>query len=427
MVTDMLDLDISEQIRVITTREKMIRYLDGYSEERMEELDARKTKKPLVKSYMLEHIGHNGQQKNASQLFNRIRIKLEQIDDSLYRVCDISRKKIYVGFLEVLSPRYFVFYTLHHSQEMDKWVKKIVVSSPDLDHIWLSGLTFNVLWERVIQITKPNRYANILFVHESIFDIDINFEESEESMKEEIIHIPVANDDESFEIVERRAAKFRLVDKISVIQKKLKRLQDIYSPLYAISQLRFPSPVGRGGHDFYDYGKVTNRSGNFRDHRAHILYVQRIYDKLMKKTEEKAWYDIYPEKITFPGQFQKFIGAPVTILFSEPLNQKTFDYWIQSTFGRLNNRFRLWGNPIRLGPKKVHVYGIDRHLWKPIFLEITDKRLIAIIPKGTCGNTIHRLICNIQRYIDPAAKAFIGDEEYKNIVEESSQGVSFGS
>jgi hypothetical protein len=23
------------------------------------------------------------------------------------------------------------------------------------------------------------------------------------------------------------------------------------SPLYAISQLRFPSPVGRGGHDFY--------------------------------------------------------------------------------------------------------------------------------------------------------------------------------
>ncbi|MHA1280495.1 MAG: hypothetical protein ACTSQ8_25335 [Candidatus Helarchaeota archaeon] len=422
----MLDLDISKQIKAITTREKMIRYLDGYSEERMEELDARKTKKPLVKSYMLEYVGHTGQQKNAKTLFNRIRIELEQIDDSLYRVRDNLRNNIYVGFLEVLSPRYFVFYTLHHSQEMDKWIKKIVVNSPDLDHIWLSGLTFNVLWERVIQITKPNRYANILFVHESIYDIDNHFEESEDDADEDITHTPVADDEESFEIIERRASKFRLVDKISVIQNKLKQLQDIYSPLYAISQLRFPSPVGKGGHDFYDYGKVTNRSGNFRDHRAHILYVQRIYDKLMKKTEEKAWYDMHPEKITLPGQFQKFIGAPVTILFSEPLNQKTFDYWIQSTFGRLNNRFRLWGNPIRLGPKKVHVYGIDRHLWKPIFLEITDKRLIAIVPKGTCGNTIHRLICNIQRYIDPAAKAFIGNEEYKNIVEESSQGVNFG-
>ena len=114
-----------------------------------------------------------------------------------------------------------------------------------------------------------------------------------------------------------------------------------------------------------------------------------------------------------PGQFQKLIGAPVSIIFNESLSKETFDYWIKSTFGRVNNRFRLWGNPIILGPKKVHVYGVDKHLWKPIFLELTDKHLIAIVPKGTCGNTIHRLICNIQRYIDPAAKAYIGDMEYK--------------
>ena len=122
---------------------------------------------------------------------------------------------------------------------------------------------------------------------------------------------------------------------------------------------------------------------------------------------------MYKETVTMPGQFQKLIGAPVSIIFNEPLSKETFDYWIKSTFGRVNNRFRLWGNPIILGPKKVHVYGVDKHLWKPIFLELTDKHLIAIVPKGTCGNTIHRLICNIQRYIDPAAKAYIGDMEYK--------------
>ncbi|MFZ5989401.1 MAG: hypothetical protein ACOYWZ_20080 [Bacillota bacterium] len=116
----------------------------------------------------------------------------------------------------------------------------------------------------------------------------------------------------------------------------------------------------------------------------------------------------------FTGQFQKLIGSPVTIKFKEPLSKETFDHWINSIFGRINEpRFKLWGNPIFLGPKKIHVYGVDRHLWKSIFLELTDKHLIAIVPKGTCGNTIHRLICNIQRYIDPAAKAYIGDIEYK--------------
>jgi len=145
----------------------------------------------------------------------------------------------------------------------------------------------------------------------------------------------------------------------------------------------------------------------------------KILIGLVKKTYYKARYSIHKETVTIPGQFQKLIGIPVIIKFEKPLSKETFDYWIKSIFGRTNNRFRLWGNPIILGPKKIHVYGVDKHLWKPIFIELTDKHLIAIVPKGTCGNTIHRLICNIQRYIDPAAKAYIGDIEYKSMIKQS--------
>jgi hypothetical protein len=93
----------------------------------------------------------------------------------------------------------------------------------------------------------------------------------------------------------------------------------------------------------------------------------------------------------------------------------------------MRNRFRLWGNPIRLGPQKIHIYGLDRHLWQPIFIEMTTDHLIAIVPKGTCGNTVHRLITNIQRYIDPAASAYVGDTEYQKMVEASSKGVMYES
>jgi hypothetical protein len=419
----MSDIDISKEIKSITSREKMIRYLDGYSAERMEELDERKIKRPLVKSYMLEHIGDTGRQKKVTDLLAEFGIECQKIDESLYCVVDKRTNGDYMGFLEVLTPRYFVFYTLHPSDKADRWIKNLVLNSPELDHVWLSGLTFNVLWQIVAQISKPHRYVSILFVHESIYQIDSEIYGDED---EEDKEISLSLDEEDvIEVAERRASKFKLVDKISVVQEKLSKLQELYSPLYAISQLRFPSPIGRGGHDFYDNGKVTNRSGNFRDHRSHILYVQKIYDELMRLTEEKAWYSISKETVTIPGQFQKLIGAPVIIKFGEPLSKETFDYWIKSTFGRINNRFRLWGNPIILGPKKVHVYGVDKHLWKPIFIELTDKHLVAIVPKETCGNTIHRLICNIQRYIDPAAKAYIGDIEYKSMVEQSSKGVKY--
>jgi hypothetical protein len=371
---------------------------------------------------MLEHVGDTGRQKEVTEILSNI-VEIQKIDENLYRVLDTKENNEYMGFIEVLTPRYFVFNTLHPSDKADRWVKNLVFCSPDLDHVWLSGLTFNALWQRVAQLSKPYRYVSILFVHESIYQIDsANYEDKNEEEREISLSLDEAD---MIEVVERRASKFKLVDKISIVKDKLSKLQDLYSPLYAISQLRFPSPIGRGGHDFYDNGKVTNRSGNFRDHRSHILYVQRIYDELMKRTEEKAWYSIYNEEVTIPGQFQKLIGSPVAIIFSEPLSKETFNYWIKSTFGRINNRFRLWGNPIIMGPKKVQVYGVDKHLWKPIFLEFTDKHLIAIVPKGTCGNTIHRLICNIQRYIDPAAKAYIGDIEYKTIVEQSSKGVKY--
>ena len=419
-------IDISKEIQSIRTREEMIRYLDGYSADRLEELDERRTKRPLVKSYILEHVGKKGKQKDITQILKNSSIETQKIDTNLYKVFDNRLYNEYMGFIEVLDPRYFVFYTLHLSEKADKWVKNLVYNTPELDHVWLSGLTFNVLWEKVVQISKPYRYVSIVFVHESIYQIDSDIYDKEYISQDEAekdISLNLIEEDTT-EIIERRASKFRLVDKVSVVKEKLKKLQQLYSPLYAISQLRFPSPTGRGGHDFYYNGKVTNRSGNFRDHRSHIIFVKRIYDKLMKMTEEKVWFSLTKEEIK-KGQIDKLIGTPVIITFSESLNKKTFDHWIKSTFGRLNNRFRLWGNPIRLGPTKVHVYGVDKHLWKPLFLEFTDKHLVAIVPRGTCGNTIHRLICNIQKYIDPSVKAYIGDTEYDKLVSSSSEGVSY--
>jgi len=407
-------------LRQIQDRRQMIRFFDGYAVERMEELDERKLKRPLVKTHLLEIL--DGQEARTPQglqaIFGRRGVRLQPLDEGLFLATDKQMGEI--GFLERLRPRIVALYSTMKSDELGRWVRRLILRSPELDHVWLSGLTFGVLWGLVTQLSRPHRFTELVFTHDSIFDIDGLTTEPEE--EEEISQDSGEEDLE--EIIERRATRFRLVDRIGVIQEKLGELQKLYSPLYAISKLRFPSPVGRGGHDFYDNGRVTNRSESFRDHRSHLLFVVRIYEQLLKSTEEQAWYSIQ-ESVGVPGQFRKIVGAPVVVRFQEPLSPAVFDQWIAATFERKRNRFRLWGHPVRLGPTKVHVYGVDRHLWQPLFLELTAKGCTAIIPNGTCGNTVHRLVTNIQRYLAPGAEAFIGNKPYQQMVEESARGVHY--
>jgi hypothetical protein len=155
-----------------------------------------------------------------------------------------------------------------------------------------------------------------------------------------------------------------------------------------------------------------------------VLFVVRIYEQLLEATEREAWYSI-KESVSVPGQFRKMVGAPVVIRFGVELKADVFDRWVQATFGRKRSRFRFWGHPLRLGPTKVHVYGIDQHLWQPIFLELTADGCTAIVPGGTCGNTVHRLVTNIQRFLDPGTRAFIGQKAYAAMVEESAKGVAY--
>jgi hypothetical protein len=297
-----------------------------------------------------------------------------------------------------------------------------VARSPNLDHVWLSGLTFSVLWEIVANVSKPHRYARLVFTHDSILDVDQGaLADPDIDEAEEIGPVEAGEDTQA--ILERRASTFRLVDRVRVVQDKLALLQGAYAPLRAISQLRFPSPVGRGGHDFYENGKVTNRSDSFRDHRTHLDFVTRIYERMLGRTEAEAWGASDRGRSATARARPHLPGAPLVVRFEERLRQEVFDQWIASTFGRPRNRFRLWGNPIRLGPAKVHVYGLDRHLWQPLFLELTASGCTAVLPRGTCGNTVHRLVTNIQRYLDPAAKAFLGDLPYRKVVEDASRGV----
>jgi hypothetical protein len=403
-------------------RFEVYRFFNGLSMEAKEGLDRRQNRIPLVKTFLLEHVSTRGRTpKPPGLIFNDLNVGVRMIDDRFMElksdVTDPETKQLVrmtTGFLEQYDERFFAYYTCEGSAEAKNRVKNWI-QAPDLDHAWFSSPLLQVLWNKDVSGRGNDRFGRIVFQHESIFEMpdDSTLETDDEESDEETDESPDDCEcgEEDRKEIERRKARFEMRDRIGSIQGALGKLQHDYDPLSVLYALRFPSRIGRGSHDLYQNGQVTNRTDSFEDHRNTVRYLYRIYNSVLESTEQSAWQGI--RKGT--GVSLGLKGVPLIVRFKDPLSRSTFDQWVHKAFQK-RNAFKLWGNPIRLGPTKVHVYGADRHLWQPIHIELTAQGVVAVLPQGTCGNTFHRLVANIQRFVCPKIEAWLGSDPFDDLV-----------
>lgn len=395
-----------------TNRYQAFEALQGYSSERKSDLNQKKLNHSLIKSYILESVCGSFPNGGLNSMFEKsgnTLIQIDKNDDSLYKIKDLKTKEI-KGLLEHTHKRYPTIFTHLDTRESDPWAKKIVASSARLDNLWISGFSFSKMLDGIIKINK-NRYCRIVFQHTKIFEVANLPEQNDETDFFESRF----DEDENITNYGIGSTRITITERLDQIKKILPKLQDVYHPFYALSQLRFPSS-GQGGHDLYFYGKLTNRSNDFKDHKRHVDYVIEFYERTTEQIEKITWHGVEKTKIAKNSEGNYLVGAPVVFKFSEPLVKEVFDNFINSTFRNRFNKFRLWGNPIFRGEKKVHVYALDRHLWQPLFMEITDEKIVVMVPQGTCGNTIHRLVTNIQQYLDSNVEVYIGNYNYDEII-----------
>ena len=141
----------------------------------------------------------------------------------------------------------------------------------------------------------------------------------------------------------------------------------------------------------------------------------KLYRSVTEHSEDRLWL----ETTEVGGDAFTVEGAPVTIRFSRPLSEETFARFVDVGLKRRTSKLRIGGYITWRGPTKVHVAAIDRHLWQPLLLEATSRQLTAVLPRGTCGNTIHRLVTNVQRWLDPNVEVWLGSESYEAAVANS--------
>ena len=386
-------------------RSDFVDYLEGHPVSSAADIEQPDMGRKLVKTYMLETAGRGHQMPDLASRFAG-RVQLQRLDDTLYRVEDADHGGEVVGLIEELDDRHPVFYTRMGVDHSDRWVRQRVDTSPWLDRLWLSSPILFALWRKVQATTPLHRYARLGFEHEARYEpiegLDAGTEDD-------------AADDADYvtarALAERRRSLVTLTESLSVLQEKLQGLIDSYDPLHSLVQLQMPA-AGRGGHRLYYDGRATNRSDSFADHRATVRRVLALYRSVTEHAEDRLWVDT-----TDAGHDgYKIRGSPLVIDFGETLSEPLFNRFVELALERRTSRFRIGGFVTRRGPTKAHVVAVDRHLWQPFLLEATSRHLLAVLPQGTCGNTVHRLVTNVQRELAPTAKAWLGSEPYDTAV-----------
>ena len=396
----------------LESRAKYVDHLEGFTTAETGEPNGRRPKRTRIKTYMLETARHDHAVPPLDSIFPS-EVHLHRLDDTLYRVEDASHQNRVVGLIESLADgRHPVLYTALPVAASDKWVRRVVDHNPWLDRLWLSSPILFELWKYVQRSTATDRYVRLGFEHEAWYETPSDLDRTEEDVDEE----DSADENEAMPLsrIERRRSKVTLTERLSLLNTQLQQLVDLYDPLHSLVQLQIPAGE-RGGHRLYHDGRATNWSDSFLDHRATVGLVVRLYRTVTTRAEDRLWVDT-----TQVGEDGYSVnGAPVTIRFSEQLSEATFNRFVDLALRRRTSRFRIGGYVTRRGPTKVHLAGIDRHLWQPFLLEATSHHLLALLPQGTCGNTVHRLVTNVQRYLDPKVDVWLGSESYEIAVAES--------
>ena len=396
----------------LNTKEELYSFLDNYTAARRSEIDTHGLKQGtgLIKSYVLETSQHNGIP-DIEDALSMSGITAQSINDDLFV---IKRNLAPIGYAEPLTSRYFAIHSFEVNDDADQIIRRATKQSPKLDSLWLTSDVFQQLLKQYIEPQSPHRWINMRFEQRPRYEFGVTKEIDETTG--EIIDI----DTETESDVSNQYWGGFFSQRAEEWAATLHQYQEIQPRWNAIKMLRIPGSE-QGGYDLWYWGKMTYRTSSFREGRALLKFVSTAYEKLTAAIEDAIWLEAEETHIG-EQSFAHLRGLPAIFEFEHELSPRVFANFIESTFDGDHEPFRLWGNPIWLGENKVHVYGMDLHLWQPVYMEFTRKRFLFLLPTGTCGNTVHRLFSNIQRYIDPTVHLTIGGTNYGKMIENAIQG-----
>ncbi|WP_112264729.1 hypothetical protein [Lentzea terrae] len=142
-------------------------------------------------------------------------------------------------------------------------------------------------------------------------------------------------------------------------------------------------------------GRFAVSGDSFEFHLQVVHSVVRRYKRLVELCESKAISYTTHDEIDGGGMLD---GGSILIKFSRKITD------IPAFLGELFSAripYRLWGMP-RFLDTHAEVDAVDLHVGQALRMDFGEDWLRVYLNKGSCGNTVARLVCNLQHTFDGA-------------------------
>lgn len=145
------------------------------------------------------------------------------------------------------------------------------------------------------------------------------------------------------------------------------------------------------------HGKITARGTSFDAHVTMLSEVLRRYRDAIATVESR--HRVSMSRTDRGGEVS---GTPVYFSFSQPVEDVAA--FAQRLFSP-SRPFRLLGVPFAIKKDCVRLHAVDLHVNETLFCEVTPEFMRVFLPKHACGNTVMRLLTNMQHHIDARTTA----------------------
>lgn len=143
-------------------------------------------------------------------------------------------------------------------------------------------------------------------------------------------------------------------------------------------------------------GKFVASGDSFPLHLAFVSRAVSRYSKLVTLCESKAisWSALGTE-----DGGGNVTGGPIAIRFSKQIHDQ--DAFLSELFSS-RAPFRLWGRPAVTADGIAEVAAVDLHVGQQLRIDVGNDWMRIYLGKDGCGNTVARLVSNLQHHFDAA-------------------------
>lgn len=335
-----------------------------------------------LKTYVLEAHASNGDSlvaKNApstlSELAERVGLNVRDTKDK--NLFEASKGE--VGFFfDLLDPRFWVAHTMSNVDVAEEVLSSLVEENPSLDYAWPPSDLM-----RSIQGTgRPLGFA-------------VDFDETELFPKRET------------ELIDEPDAVVKIRHGGTGAEAWLRQLENFAPNVLAFSMVKFShedqSTRSYIIQELNEWGRLKAAGNSINLHLQVVSTFLHEYKSLVLAIEESA--RIRPG---LSGTGKTLLGEPLVFEFPHPL--RDFEAFVRELVS-CKEPLKTWGIVDEVGQKRVKVEGVDLHTGSRLKFDLTPQFMRIYLGPSACGNTVARLLRNLQAHVNSTIRISIPEAE----------------